>query len=139
MSVLLSIKPVHVEAIVKGDKLYEFRKSIFRKRNIKKVYIYSTAPVKKIVGSFRVGKIIENHPERLWNELKEFSGLKDVEFFNYFGESTRGFAIKVESVEEFKNPLDPRDFIPDFIPPQSFCYLDSSTLLSAIFNHLTSR
>ena len=40
-----------------GVKKYEFRKQIF-KRNIKKVYIYESYPVKKIVGAFVVGEII---------------------------------------------------------------------------------
>jgi len=138
MNALLSIKPTYVQAIVKGDKRYEFRKSIFTKKKLEKVYIYSTAPVKKIVGSFRVGRIFEDHPERLWNQLKRFSGLNYIEFFRYFEGKERGFAIEIESVEEFKNPIDPKDFIPNFVPPQSFYYLDSS-ILSVILNHLNSR
>ena len=138
MNVLLSIKPKYVEAIVNGEKRYEFRKMIFRKKKLEAVYIYSTAPVKKIVGSFRVGSIIEDYPERLWNHLKRFSGLSYLEFFRYFEGKERGFAIEIESVEEFENPINPRDFIPNFVPPQSFYYLDSS-ILSVIFNHLNSR
>ena len=138
MNALLSIKPIYVEAIVKGDKRYEFRKTIFRKKNLETVYIYSTAPVKKIVGSFKVGRVIEDYPERLWDHLKRFSGLSYVEFFRYFEGKERGFAIEIESVEEFENPINPRDFIPNFVPPQSFYYLDSS-ILSVIFDHLNSH
>ena len=137
MSALLSIKPKYVEAIVKGYKRYEFRKSIFRKEKIEVVYMYSTTPVKKIVGFFRVGRIIEDHPERLWNQLKRFSGLNYIEFFRYFEGKERGFAIEIKSVEEFKTPIDPRDFVPNFVPPQSFYYLDSS-ILPVIFNHLNT-
>jgi len=135
MNALLSIKPPHVEAIVKGDKRYEFRKSIFRKKKLETVYIYSTTPVKKIVGSFRIGRIIEDYPERLWNQLNRFSGLSYLEFFHYFEGKEKGFAIEIESVVEFKNPIDPKDFIPNFLPPQSFYYLDSSILLTFL-NHL---
>lgn len=138
MNALLSIKPIYVEAIVKRDKRYEFRKTIFRKKNLETVYIYSTAPVKKIVGSFKVGSVIEDYPERLWDHLKRFSGLSYLEFFRYFEGKERGFAIEIESVEEFKNPINPRDFIPNFVPPQSFYYLDSS-ILSVIFDHLNSH
>ena len=127
MFALLSIKPKYVEAIMIGDKRYEFRKSIFRRKNIAKVYIYSTAPVKKIVGTFGIKKIIEDHPKRLWNQLHLFSGLDDIEFFKYFKDIERGFAIDIESVEKFNEPIDPWDSIPGFVPPQSFYYIESNT------------
>jgi len=125
MDALLSIKPKHVKAIVNGKKRYEFRKSIFKNRNIEKVYVYSTAPVKKVVGSFRIGRIIEDHPKHLWARLKKFSGLNDKEFFGYFGDNEKGFAIEIEGVTQFQNPIDPRNLIVNFVPPQSFCYVDS--------------
>jgi len=129
MNALLSIKPIYVRAIINGDKQYEFRKSIFREKKLEKVYIYSTTPVKKIVASFRVGKILEDRPKRLWHQLKEYSGLDYIEFFNYFDGKERGFAIEITSVKEFKEPIEPRDFIPNFVPPQSFYYLGSNILL----------
>jgi type I restriction enzyme S subunit len=93
MNVLLSIKPRYVEAILKGDKRYEFRKNIFRNKDVENVYIYATSPVKKLVGFFKVGNILEDHPVCLWDQLKEFSGLDEKEFFSYFGDNKRGFGI----------------------------------------------
>ena len=58
MNVLLSIRPKYVEEIIKGNKRYEFRKSIFKK-NVDEVWIYATSPTKKIVGTFVIGKIID--------------------------------------------------------------------------------
>ena len=58
MNVLLSIKPKYVKGIMNGNKRYEFRRSIFRCReDIELVYIYSTSPVKKIVGVFTIKSI----------------------------------------------------------------------------------
>ena len=53
MNVLLSVKPKYAEKIVEGKKKYEFRRAIFQKQNIEKVYIYSSSPVSKIVAAFR--------------------------------------------------------------------------------------
>lgn len=128
MNVLLSIKPKYIEAIVRGDKLFEFRKSIFKDKHIRKVYMYSSAPVRKIVGNFRIGGIIEDHPERLWQQLHRYSGLDKVEFFTYFKDVRRGFAIEIMNVKEFEPPIDPRDLNPSFVPPQSFCYINPSIL-----------
>lgn len=125
MNVLLSIKPVYVSRIMAGTKKYEFRKSIFRREDIKSVYIYSSYPVKKIVGKFTIGKILEDRPDRLWEIVKDLSGLDETEFFNYFTGKSKGFAIEIDEVTPFKNPIDPKKCYQNFIPPQSFYYLDT--------------
>jgi len=122
MNALLSVRPKYVELIASGEKQYEFRKSVFRNRSIGRVYIYATRPIGRIVGSFRVGKIIEDHPQRLWERLKDVSGLSEDEFFAYFGQSDRGFAIKIEGLDRMADPIDPRELDAGFVAPQSFCY-----------------
>jgi len=128
MNVLLSIKPKYVESIINGHKTYEFRKVIFRNKYVDVVYVYATSPVKKIVGAFRVGDIIEDKPIILWSRLNEFSGMDETEFFNYFKNNKTGFAIEIRDVKKFKDPLDPAEVIPGFVPPQSFRYVKSSLI-----------
>jgi predicted transcriptional regulator len=124
MKVLLSIKPKYVDEIVKGNKKYEFRKKVFKNKNeVKEVYIYSSSPIKKIIGFFRFDKIIEDHPIKLWKEFKELSGIDEFEFFNYFKERDNGFAIEISQLEVFETPIDPEILIPNFIAPQSFRYI----------------
>jgi len=85
MNVLLSIKPVHTCKIMAGTKKYEFRKSIFKRRSVNTVYIYSSYPVKKIVGKFTIGNILEDRPDLLWEIVKHQSGLDESDFFNLWG------------------------------------------------------
>jgi type I restriction enzyme S subunit len=125
MNVLLSIKPKYVEKIVNGEKQYEFRKRIFRNKNVKKAFIYSTAPTKKIIGEFDIGNIIEDNPIRLWTELQEVSGISEKEFFDYFRDINKGFAIGIEKLNIFDEPIEPNELIGGFSPPQSFCYVNS--------------
>lgn len=128
MNVLLSIKPKYANAILNGEKEYEFRKVIFRKRGIEKVYIYSSSPVKKIVGAFVVGDIIADHPRRIWKKCRNKSGIQKGDFFAYFNGIEKGYAIKIDELEIFEDPIDPRSILEDFVPPQSFCYIDISTI-----------
>jgi len=128
MDVILSIKPKYVDAIMRGEKKFEFRKNIFKNKKINYVYIYASSPIKRIVGYFRIQRIIEDNPESLWNRFKDRSGINDDEFFKYFKDNRKGFAIEIGDLEKFKNPIDPKKTIPDFIPPQSFCYLETSLL-----------
>ena len=127
MNVLLSIKPKYVEAIKKGTKKYEFRKSIWAEKNrgkVEKVFIYASSPVKKIVARFRPESLHEDHPKKLWKNCKEFSGIDETAFFRYFREKERGFALKISDLKVYDEPIDPHRVLPDFHAPQSFCYVE---------------
>lgn len=124
MDVLLSIKPKFVKSILEGEKRYEFRKRIFKNREISRIYIYSSSPVKKIVGTFDIGGILEDHPVDLWDNVKECAGINNHDFFSYFKGKSRAFAIEIQNLQEFSDPIDPYEVMPGFVPPQSYCYMD---------------
>jgi len=133
MNVLLSIKPKYVEAMTEGRKSFEFRKSMFRNESIERVYLYSTQPIGKIVGSFKVGRVISADPRLLWETLGPMSGITDVDFFDYFKNTEVGFAIEIIDLQVFRTPVSPSLFIQGFKPPRSFMYIDGQ--LSSITPH----
>jgi len=117
MNVILSIKPKFCDAIRRGEKRYEFRKRVFKHRDEGDVvFMYATAPVKKIVGLFTIDSIFRDEPAAVWARCKEGAGLSKAEFFQYFGNSKDAFAIKIKEVQSFK-PIDPRTEISGFTPP----------------------
>ena len=124
MNVLLSIKPEYAEAILRHDKLYEFRRCMFRRKGIERVYLYATAPLCRVVGSFKVGKVIRDDPNRLWEELGYLSAIDSKSFFGYFRGRKMGCAIEVTDAVRFRTPIDPRDIFEHFIAPRSFRYVD---------------
>jgi len=124
MNILLSIKPKYAYAIFNGEKEYEFRKTIFRNRNIKKVYLYASKPIRKIAGVFTIAEIIEDNPKRIWEKCWSKSGINKEKFFNYFKGCKKGYAIKISELQILENPIDPKTLKSDFVPPQSFCYFD---------------
>ncbi|MFX0072545.1 MAG: hypothetical protein ACFFAO_15780 [Candidatus Hermodarchaeota archaeon] len=75
-----------------------------------------------------MSEIIEDHPKILWRKFNHFSGIEESEFFNYFKECKKGLAIKITEIKFFKTPLDPKSLIPNFVAPQSFCYIDDLEL-----------
>ena len=127
MNVLLSVKPKYANEIVSGRKKYEFRKSIFKRENIEKMYIYSSSPVKKIIAIVDIDGILSDSPQKLWEQYHEDAGISEIEFFDYFKNSDIGYAIKISNVLEFPIPIDPY-IDEDFRPPQSFYYLPMSFL-----------
>ncbi len=122
MGVLLSIKPKYVKEIQTGNKLYEFRKAIF-KQETNEIFVYESAPTKQIVGKIYVEDIIEDTPQKLWNNFSEFAGINHHDFFEYFKGKERGYAIKIKEFESFNAPINPYKENPKFTPPQSFAYI----------------
>lgn len=124
MKALLSIKPQFVEKIISGEKLYEYRKAIFKRPDVKSVVIYSTMPEGKIVGEFTIGNIIAKHPSELWEETKEFSGINKKFFDEYFYNREIAYAIQIKDFKKYETPIDPYEKERDFKAPQSFKYID---------------
>lgn len=121
MKIILSIKPEFVEKIFSGEKIYEFRKAIF-KRKVQNVVVYASYPVGKIIGEFEIDDIIQTHPEELWNETKEGAGVDKSFFDKYFSGREKGYAIKIKKYTKYNTPIDPYSTYEGFKAPQSFMY-----------------
>lgn len=119
---LLPIHPKFAAAIKQGTKKVEFRRTRFA-RDVRWVVLYCTAPVKKVVGYFRVDGIHEGSPGDLWRRFRNVSGLSRAEFLRYFRTSRKGYAIGVGDFRMCREPLALDDFLPSPSPPQSFTYL----------------
>ena len=132
MNVLLSVKPKYANEIIAGRKKYEFRKSIFKRENIEKMYIYSSSPVKKIIAIVDIVGILSDSPQELWEQCHEDAGISERGFFSYFKNSDTGYAIKISIIHEFSTPIDPYFIDDDFRPPQSFYYLPMSYLQNCL-------
>lgn len=125
MDVLLSIRPEFVNQIKMEKKKYEFRKRGFSKKTVKRVFIYETSPVKKVVGFFFIDDIITDTPQNLWTMSDGHAGIGYEDYMEYFSGNDTGYAIKIGKVEFYDKPFELKDVLPNSVPPQSFCYFDS--------------
>ena len=122
MKVLLSIKPEFANLIFDGTKKFEFRKAIFKNTGIKTVVVYASSPTQKVIGEFEIETIINGHPESLWKQTRNFAGIDEDYFYEYFAEREVGYAIKIKKTKKYRKPLCLKaDF--NLTPPQSFLYL----------------
>jgi predicted transcriptional regulator len=124
MNILLSIKPKYAELIRSGLKKYEFRRKIFKKAGSCNVFIYSTSPVKKIIGVFDASIIHQNSPHRIWDMFGVYSGVSEKEFFQYFRDCEIAYAIEIRNLVTFEEPQDPSDYFWEFTAPQSYRYFN---------------
>lgn len=121
-SVLLSVKPEFVGAILDGTKRFEFRRSIFRCQEVQKVVLYASSPVQMVVGEFDVAEIITMELSALWRRTKQYAGIRRAYFDEYFVGLTNGHALAVERFRRYRCPLHLQHFGISR-PPQSFLYL----------------
>ena len=129
MRVLLSIKPEFAEKIFDGTKKYEFRRIVFKDPSIKTIVVYASSPVQKVIGEFEIETILNYEIDKLWEKTKEFSGITEKFFFEYFSDKDKGFAIKVKRVKRYKEALCIKDAF-NATPPQSFMYIENECIMS---------
>jgi predicted transcriptional regulator len=122
MKVLLSIKPEFAEKIFNGEKKYEYRRVIFKKKGITSVVVYATAPISKIIGEFKINDVLFDDKFSLWQKTKEYGGISEDLFHCYFDNKEKGYAIQVGETELYENPISLKDEY-GLYPPQSFAYL----------------
>ena len=122
-AVLLSIKPEFAHKIFDGTKKYEFRKQIFKDSSVKKVIVYSSSPEQKVIGEFTIDDILNDTPSDLWLQTRDYSGITQSFYEEYFRGRKNAYAIKVASTKLYEQKKNLSDF--DIIyPPQSFAYVE---------------
>lgn len=103
-NIILPIKSVYVDKILSGEKKYEYRKKLCKKR-INKIYLYKTAPEKAIVGEAEVLDFLVLNKEQLWEETKEKSGISKEYFDNYFKNSKMACAYALGKVVPYDKKI----------------------------------
>ena len=130
MPILMSIKPKYSQQIFSGQKKYELRKTALKKQEDNVVIVYESAPTKAIVGFFIIKAILRNSPRAIWDAFKEELGISREDFFEYFKEKERAYAIKISHPEKFKRTItlqELRKIDESWRPPQSYYYIKEDT------------
>ena len=122
MTVLLSIKPEFAYKIFDGTKKFEFRKTLFKRKDVNKVIVYASYPVKKVIGEFMIEDILTDNVESIWNITKQYSGITKQYYNEYFENKDCANAIKVGKIIRYRTPKLLSDFDVEYAP-QSFIYI----------------
>ncbi len=122
MRVLLSIKPEFALRIFDGSKRYEYRRTIFKRSEVKTVVVYASEPIKQVIGEFEIEDILHDELQVLWVKTKNHAGISENCFLKYFTNKSKGYAIKVKTSRMYDEPLLLNSLMVSS-PPQSFVYL----------------
>ena len=121
--ILLSVKPRFAEAILQGTKTFEFRRALFRRRDIDTVVVYASSPTCKILGEFTIEDVLSLDIEELWMATRHGGAIDRAYFDSYFAGRSDGHAIKISRAFRYEAPLCLRRDFGIRTPPQSFRYV----------------
>lgn len=120
-NIILPIKPVFADAILSREKKYEYRKQLCKKE-INKIYIYATAPVKMIIGEAEVVSKLSMDKEKLWQETQMYAGITKKFYDQYFEFQDCARAYRIGGVKRYGVPVTLKNIGIEYAP-QSFIYV----------------
>jgi predicted transcriptional regulator len=115
--VLMSIRPVYADAIFAGTKTVELRRRRPSFSEGSQVLVYSSAPHRRLQGTFEVGGVLAEEPNALWRRVSKQAGIDKETFDAYFAGCSAAYAI------EIKNPKRIEPTRLSIRPPQSYLFL----------------
>jgi predicted transcriptional regulator/DNA-binding XRE family transcriptional regulator len=123
--VVLSIRPKYSEKIINGKKTIELRRRFpLSAASGRIAYIYSTSPVRAMVGLVEIAEVVKLPVNQIWNDYSGLAFVTKEKFDEYFFGVDEGFALRFVKPRSFSQPLSLADLRQKcgFEPPQSFLY-----------------
>jgi predicted transcriptional regulator len=121
--ILISIHPEHVQKILSGEKKFEFRKKI-PTRQVRKMVIYATSPIMKVVAVADINATISSNPEKVWRLTRHASGISKRFFSDYFDNRSVAHALSIGEVRELETPVSLATLSRTMVAPQSYRFVD---------------
>ena len=122
MKILLPIKEEYVEKILNGEKKFEYR-HILTNEQIDGIILYTTAPIKRVVGEVEVIGTLESSPSGLWESTKKNAGISREKYRKYFRGQKRAKAYVLDKAIRYSKMYKLEE-LGIKKAPQSFLYLN---------------
>ena len=131
--VVVSIRPNYAKKIMDGKKTVELRRRFPETTSTGSLaLIYSTSPVRAIVGYATIEDVKYRSLRQIWRLYGQRACIEKSDFDAYFAGLTKGYAIILGQVKVLKKQIAAATLLEefDFVPPQSFRYIgDDHTAL----------
>lgn len=123
-NVLLSIEPNHADAILDGDKRWEYRRVAPAREPLFRVVLYAIDPVQAAVGACWVPCIQSGYPAPVVVKTIDETPHDADEIMDYFEGVDEAHALRVMGPRRFDRPVERRSLeAAGIAPSQNFRYL----------------
>jgi predicted transcriptional regulator/DNA-binding XRE family transcriptional regulator len=134
--IVLSVKPAYAEKILEGTKTVELRRR-FTLSDVKGIttYIYSTSPVRAMVGTAQIKNVSRLSIRELWKHHRRSASIPKRDFDAYFEGLNEGYAVQISNARPFPRRIELAELKErfGFSAPQSYLYAKPN-LLRALRN-----
>lgn len=132
--IIISIKPQYSSMIFNGAKTVELRKKIgtlFEPG--RRIYIYSSSPVKMLAGEATIASIQVGAPSAIAQIAFEKGCISKDNFDKYFFNRNEAFVIYLYNVIEYESKVPLASLrAAGITPPQSYCYAARDIILDLL-------
>lgn len=131
LQVLISIRPEHADNIIEGVKTVEFRRRFPTEARARgaTVWIYSTAPVKQVIGVATIESVAQMALPKLWTSHGTAGAVDRCVFDNYFAGMSEGYAIILSEIRRLTTAVCADDLKAlNFSTPQSYRFVTEPVL-----------
>ena len=126
---LLSVKPDHAEKIMDGKKTIEIRRRFAAKWSRERVAIYSTSPVKALIGEATIQAVTNGSPKEIWERYGTRICCSHSEFLSYAEDCADLYALELSDAVPYMEriPLIEAESLirESLAPPQSYCEVNA--------------
>jgi predicted transcriptional regulator len=130
--ILVSVQPRFASKILEGAKTVELRRRFPESNAVGALaLIYSSNPVRAVVGYARIREVLRLPVARIWREHGPATCVSKREFDEYFRSLKFGYAIFLDRIRLLNPQIAAKDLQQDFgiVPPQSYRYLSKEYTL----------
>lgn len=120
-TILMAIKPEYVEKIFSKEKRYEYRKRLCKEK-IDKIIVYSSSPVKRVVGELIIKNILYDKKDIIWNKTNKYGSISKEKFDKYYDNCDKVVAYEIGQVIKYEKPKSLNDYHIK-VAPQSYVYI----------------
>jgi predicted transcriptional regulator len=136
IDIFVSIHPQYADKILDGIKTVELRRRFPILNGLQgRLLIYSTTPVKSVIGYVEIEDVHYMPIKELWSEYSQFAHINKKDFLTYFSGVTGGYAVELKNPQRFNKPISIEYLKKNYgmIAPQSYRYLGEEH--EALFAH----
>jgi len=102
---VLAVQPRPLEQILSGIKTVELRTRFSTRWEGRRVSLYGTHPISGLAGEATVSRVIESHPDTIWEHFGSLTGCSRSEYDSYVGTRASIQAIMLTDVRAFPDPV----------------------------------
>lgn len=102
---VLAVQPKPLERIFSGVKRVEIRTRFSKRWEHRRVSLYATQPVSGLAGEATVSRVIEGHPDKIWEYFGSSIGCTRSEYDAYVADRESVFALLLSEVRAYPDPV----------------------------------